>query len=131
MLCAVLGCVFVAACGGSSNETVAGPGGGDSGAAGNVATGGSDTGAAGNAASGGSAAQSNTGGGPGVGTAGQGGGATISEGPCKPITACGGNVVGTWRASELCTPNLMSTQATATCPGEMIAVSALTENGTY
>jgi hypothetical protein len=123
MLCTVLGGVFVAACGGSANETVSGPAGGAS-------SGGAETAAAGNATGGGSLGPSDGGGGSGVGTAGQGGTVTGTAGSCKPIAACGGNVLGTWRVSQLCTADL-TPQSSSGCAGATTRISGLTASGSY
>jgi len=123
--------VLVAACGGSesggSPET-----GGASGAAGTLASGNAGT----NAGAGASGGSSNASGGSGSANAGSGnpsGGAGNPSGgsgtggagahSCHAITACGGDVVGTWQVSDYCSEVLSAPDASGTCAGATVSIS--------
>ena len=136
ILSVVFGCVVVSACGGSANETGGGAGSGGvaSGTAGSGVTSGTAgsgvaSGTAGSTASGGSTGQTDGGSGPAAGTTGQAG-APVVTGACKPVAACGGNIVGTWSVSQLCAADLVPT-TDASCPNSTATISGVTESGTY
>lgn len=60
---------------------------------------------------------------------GNGGTGAANGGACRPITACGGSLLGTWRASTSCFASPASQDSG--CSGSTVALNALSVAGTF